>query len=65
VTVNVIRLLSNLLHLPTKNYHYCAPIYIRMVLQETGWKSVDWIQMAQDMDKWQTLVNTVLNLWVL
>jgi len=36
-----------------------------MVLQETGWKSVDWIQMAQDMDKWQTLVNTVLNLWVL
>jgi hypothetical protein len=57
--------LSSLFYLPTKNYDYCAPFYIRVVLKETGWKSVDWIHLAQDMDKWQTLVNTVLNLWVL
>ena len=29
----------------------CPTIYIRIV-QETGWKSVDWIHLAQDMDKW-------------
>jgi hypothetical protein len=38
---------------------------IRMDLREMGWKSVDWIQMAQDRDWWQALVNTVMNLRVL
>jgi hypothetical protein len=38
---------------------------IRVDLRETGWGSVEWIQLAQDRDRWWALVNTVMNLWVL
>jgi hypothetical protein len=38
---------------------------IRMDLREIGWGSVNWIQLAQDRDRWRTLVNTVMNLRVL
>jgi hypothetical protein len=38
---------------------------IRMDLREIGWESVDWIQLAQDRDRWRALVNTVINLRVL
>jgi hypothetical protein len=38
---------------------------IRMDLREIGWRSVDWIQLAQDRDRWRALVNTVMNLQVL
>jgi hypothetical protein len=38
---------------------------IRMDLMELGWGSVDWIQFAQDRDRWRALVNTVMNLRVL
>jgi hypothetical protein len=38
---------------------------IRMDLREIGWGSVDWIQLAQDRDRWWALVNTVINLRVL
>jgi hypothetical protein len=38
---------------------------IRMDLREIGWESVDWIQLAQDMDRWRALVSTVMNLRVL
>jgi hypothetical protein len=38
---------------------------IRMNLREIGWGSVDWIQLAQDRDRWRALVNTVMNLRVL
>jgi hypothetical protein len=38
---------------------------IRMGLREIGWGSVDWIQLAQDWDRWRALVNTVINLRVL
>jgi hypothetical protein len=38
---------------------------IRMDLRETGWGSVDWIQLAQDRDRWRAVVNTVMNLRVL
>jgi hypothetical protein len=31
---------------------------IRMDLRETDWRSVDWIQLAQDLDRWRALVNT-------
>jgi hypothetical protein len=37
---------------------------IRMDLVEVGWGDVDWIGLAQDMDRWRTLVNSVLNLRV-
>jgi hypothetical protein len=34
----------------------------RMDLRETGWGSVEWIQLAQDRDRWRALLNTVMNL---
>ena len=37
---------------------------IRMDLQEVGCGYVDWIGLAQDRDRWWTLVSTVMNLWV-
>jgi hypothetical protein len=37
---------------------------IKMDLREIGWVDVDWIDLAQDRDKWRTLVNAVMNLRV-
>jgi len=37
---------------------------IRMDLQEVGCGYMDWIGLAQDRDRWQTLVSAVMNLWV-
>jgi len=34
----------------------------RMDLQEVGCGYVDWIGLAQDRDRWRTLVSTVMNL---
>ena len=35
---------------------------IKMKLQEVGSDGMDWIQLAQDRDKWRTLVTAVMNL---
>ena len=35
---------------------------IKMDLQELGFRGTDWIEMAQDRDRWLTLVNVVINL---
>jgi len=37
---------------------------IKMDLQEMEFEGKDWIDVAQDRDKWQALVNVVMNLWV-
>ena len=37
---------------------------IRMDLQEVGCWYMDWIGLAQDMDRWRTLVSAVMNLRV-
>jgi hypothetical protein len=36
----------------------------RMDLVEVGLGDLDWIGLAQDMDTWRALVDSVLNLWV-
>jgi hypothetical protein len=30
-----------------------------MDLREIGWDDMDWIDLAQDKDRWRALVNTV------
>jgi hypothetical protein len=37
---------------------------IKMDLQEVGWGCMDWIDMAQDRDRWRALVIAVMNLRV-
>jgi len=37
---------------------------IRMDLRETGWEGVDWMHLAQDMDQWLAVVNTVMKIRV-
>jgi hypothetical protein len=34
---------------------------IKMDLREIGFRDVDWINWAQDRDRWRALVNTVMN----
>jgi hypothetical protein len=36
----------------------------QMDLREIGWNGMDWIDLAQNRDKWRALVNTVMNLRV-
>jgi hypothetical protein len=36
----------------------------RMDLREVGWAGMDWIDLAQNGDRWRTVVNMVMNLRV-
>jgi hypothetical protein len=37
---------------------------IKMYLGDIGWDDRDRNELAQDMDQWRALVNTMMNLWV-
>jgi hypothetical protein len=34
---------------------------IKLDLREVGWGDIDWINLAQDRDRWRALVNAVMN----
>jgi hypothetical protein len=38
--------------------------HTKMHLTEVGWGSMDWIDVDQHRDRWQALVNVVMNLRV-
>jgi len=37
---------------------------IKMDLEEGGCEDMDWIDVAQDRDRWWVLVNAVIKLWL-
>jgi hypothetical protein len=47
------------LHLQPEDAPYCGNKEFTL-----EYEAKDWIQLAQDMDQWQTLVNTLMTFWV-
>jgi hypothetical protein len=43
----------------------CYRVVCKMDLREVGWDGRDWIDLAQDRDRWRGHVNAVMNLRVL
>jgi hypothetical protein len=37
---------------------------IKMDIREVGWEDMNWIDLAQDRDRWRAIVNAVMNLRV-
>jgi hypothetical protein len=36
----------------------------KMNVHAVGWGDIDWVDLAQDEDRWRAVVNTVMNLRV-
>jgi hypothetical protein len=39
-------------------------IILKWIFKQSEWGGMDWIELAQDRDRWQDLVNAVMNLRV-
>ena len=37
---------------------------MKLDLQEVDWGGMDWIDLAQDKDRWCALINAVMTLWI-
>ena len=42
----------------------CLCVCKKMYLEEVGCRSMDWIELSQDRERWWALVNEVMNLRV-
>jgi hypothetical protein len=49
---------------PLGRPRHCWEVNIKMDLQKVGCGGMDWIELAQDRERWQALVNVVMNLQV-
>jgi hypothetical protein len=38
--------------------------WYKMDVQEIGWEGMDWINSAQDRDRWQGVVNMIMDLQI-
>jgi hypothetical protein len=39
-------------------------IILKWIFKKWGWEGMDWIDMAQDRDRWRAVVSAVMNLRV-
>jgi hypothetical protein len=39
-------------------------VNIKKDLQDVGCGGMDWIELAQEGDRWRALVNAIMNIWV-
>jgi hypothetical protein len=49
---------------PLGRHRLRLKVDIRLCLREIGCGGVNWIHLAQDMNQWRAVVNTVMSIWV-
>jgi hypothetical protein len=51
-------------HVRIKGVWLIMSFFKCMDIQEVAWESMEWIELAEDRDRWRALVNAVMNLRV-